>query len=177
LSLFPNLDALRAACFPGQAMNVASSSFLQAVGDLISKRVLTRPRKTATTMRHPVSQAGLVLEEDGSAILRAGHALYDHTVGASVSLRPDGSVIVTAPAGLLLSGKIITTDAPTDALVMNGKRLGRVWESTPVATVINEKLLATLYVSAAPGVPATVPLLSVLKSLPLYQPPENTNGL
>lgn len=173
MSSFPGLSALRALCFPGDS---ADTSVLQSLGDLITKRVLTRPRKTATTFRHPENQSGLVLEEDGTAVLRAGHELYDHSVGATLSLRPDGTLVITAPAGLLLSGPLFTSDSPTDALHMGGFQFSPVWEMLQVVNVLNPLLLDTVYVAPGPGMPAVIPLGTILQGAPLYQTPENLLG-
>lgn len=166
MSIFPALSALRALCFPNGADD---SQVLNDLGELIAKRVMTRPRKTATTLRHPETQAGLVLEEDGTATLRAGHALYDHSVGAGISLRPDGTTLITAPGGFLLSGPLMTSDSPTEALHMNGFQLSPLWETLPIVYVINQAILDTVFVSPGPALPAIIPLSTVLQTASLYQ--------
>ena len=171
MSSFPALSALRALCFPGGADGADNSGLLQTVSDIILKRVLTRPRAGAKTHRHPETQAGLVLEEDGSALLRAGHILYDHSVGATLVLRPDDTVVLTAPAGLLLSGALLTSDTPTDALNMAGFQFSPAWETAPIITTLNAALLNTVFVAGAPNAPADIPLSAVLQAAALYQTP------
>lgn len=173
MSSFPGLSALRALCFPGDPTD---TSLLQSLGDLITKRVMTRPRKTATTFRHPENQSGLVLEEDGTAVLRAGHTLYDHSVGATISLRPDGTLVFTAPAGVLLSGPLLTSDSPTEALHMNGLQFSPLWEVLKVVNVLDPLLLDTVFVAPGPGMPAVIPLGTILQGASLYQTSEDILG-
>lgn len=173
MSSFPALSALRAACFPGGLDDGDNSDLLNSVSELVLKRVFTRPRSSATTHRHPTNQAGMVLEEDGNTVIRAGHELYDHSVGSTIVLRPDGTIVVTAPAGILLSGPLLTSDNPTDALNMGGLQLDPKWENTHIVTVLNPLLLDTFFVAPAPGVPAVIPLSTVFQTALLYQSPEN----
>ena len=172
MSSFPALSALRAACFPGNTGGSDNTSLLQSISDLVTRRVMTRPRLNAVSTRHPQNQAGMILEEDGNTVLRAGHALYDHSVGATLVLRPDDTIVLTAPGGLLLSGPVFTSDTPTEALNMGGFRLDPVWETTPIVVAISPLLLNAMFVAPAPGAPAVIPLSTLFKSLPLYQAQE-----
>jgi hypothetical protein len=145
--------------------------------NLIKKRARTKPDSSLHTQRHPDNQGGMTVDAAGTTSLRAGHALTDNTVGASVSLTADGHVVITAPGGIVLSGKVYTAQSPEDALAFRGgiTRFDARWETESLITLVAPEtpldipiLLENYYVSAGPNLPATVPLSEVLALATLF---------
>ena len=169
MSLFPLLTSIRDGLF----------SFLPQGGFTGAWRKARQVSQGAvrpghTTLRHWDHQGGLSITEEGEVALRAGHTLYDDAVGSSVSLTADGHVVITAPAGFILSGgSLYTSASPSAALAFQGGRLRLhpQWEKRVLVgtQVDDEELLATFFVAPGPGLPATVPLSDVLRLTALYQ--------
>lgn len=180
MSLFPALDAFRQACFGSPAPS-GSEAGLPAWARLwasVRRHAFTQPRSQAVSVRHDATQAGLVLSEDGTATLRAGHVAYDHRVGAALVLRSDGRTLLTAPGGLVTAGPV----SALGPLCLPGKaseslsfsagtmRLAEAWETRPVVVLTNPLALQefVIFTAAAPTVP--VPLSRALSTALLYEP-------
>ena len=132
----------------------------------LAKIAETVARGGLTAFRHPQTQAGITLPEDGRVELRSG-------LGDSESwlvLREDGAVL-HCPSGLTLTGSLYVSTPPSQQRFA-GLSFDEFWEDPAVAVgYVPDPTIEVMVLPPGATEPTPVPLGQLIPSLSLYTQP------
>ena len=124
-------------------------------------------RSGASYDRHPGTQAGTVLAEDGSFEARAGKS----TTASAMTLFPGGNAILSAPAGTGVVGPLLFSGKPSEVLRFshNTIQINPAWEPlSPIYITPQQGTMDIMVLPPGATEPTPVPLSSLISQAPLF---------
>lgn len=133
----------------------------------IAAEAYTLMRTGASYDRHPLTQAGTVLAEDGTFEARAGKGI----LASTLTLYPAGSAMVSAPGGLQIVGPLLLDESPSNALKFSygTVQLNPLWEPlAPVFVTLAQANMSIMVLPPGAKEPVPVPLGQLISQEALF---------